>query len=319
MRDGVSKPRHCYLILTHRNPRQIVRLTGTLLRGSPSSEVVVCHDLGGCPLQPSDVPGARVLRTRERVRRSEWSLAQAYLDAVNTLAELGVEYDWLTYISGQDYPLRPLCEYEACVEGTGVDGFMTYGDIFGPDNPFAPRRHQGHRRYYYRYRRLPDGWQPWLRRLRFLNGWTSAWHLHWLYGAYIATRVRQHPFTAAFRCYAGSNWHTLHRQCVEFLRTHVVQGDPVREHFARTMASDEAVVQTFLVNSGRFRFDRDNLRFIDFTDSTTGSPLVLKTADFERLMTSGKFFARKFDMDTDARILDLLDERIAELRPAALR
>lgn len=313
----MPRPRHCYLILSHRSPRQIARLAGALRRGSPGSEVVVCHDATGCTLQASDVPGCRVVPTREHVRRSEWSLAQAYLDAVSTLAELSVEYDWLTYISGQDYSIRPLREYEAFVEEAGVDGFMTYGDVLGPDNPFAPRRHQGHRRYYYRYRRLPDAWQPWLRRFRFLNGWTSAWHLHWLYGAYLGTPVRQHPFTGGFRCYGGSNWHTLNRRCVEFLRTRVVEGDPVREHFTRTMAPDEAVMQTFLVNSGRFTFHRDNLRFIDFANSTTGSPRVLETGDFERLVTSGKFFARKFDMETDARILDLLDERIAQPQPMA--
>lgn len=255
--------------------------------------------------------------TREHVRRSEWSLAQAYLDAVSTLAELGVEFDWLTYISGQDYPIRPLREYEAFVEQASVDGFMTHGDVLGPDNPFAPRRHQGHRRYYYRYRRLPDAWQPWLRGLRSLNHVTTLWHLHWTYGAYIGMLARQHPFTDAFRCYAGSMWHTLNRRCVEYLRAHVVEGEPVREHFTRTMVPDEAVAQTFLVNSGRFTFHRDNLRFIDFTNSTTGSPRVLKTGDFERLVKSGKFFARKFDMETDARVLNLLDERIAQVQPMA--
>ncbi len=316
MRDGVSMPRHCYLILSHRNVRQIARLTGTLLSGSPGSEVVVCHDVGGCVLRPSDVPGCRVVPTREHVRRSEWSLAQAYLDAVSTLAELGVEYEWLTYISGQDYPIRPLREYEAFVEQAGVDGFMTYGDVLGPDNPFAPRRHQGRRRYYYRYRRLPDAWQPWLRRFRFLNGWTGAWHLHWTYGAYIGTRVRQHPFTAAFRCYAGSMWHTLNRRCVEYLRTHVVEGAPAREHFTQTMVPDEAVAQTFLVNSGRFTFCRDNLRFVDSSGSVTGSPRVFGIEDFERLVKSGKFFARKFDMETDAQVLGLLDERMAQVESA---
>jgi hypothetical protein len=37
------------------------------------------------------------------------------------------------------------------------------------------------------------------------------------------------------------------------------------------------------------------------------SPRILRADDLDTLLGSNRMFARKFDMDTDSRILDLID------------
>jgi len=53
----------------------------------------------------------------------------------------------------------------------------------------------------------------------------------------------------------------------------------------------------------------DNLRCITWTDGVA-NPRILTQADFGLLETSPKFFARKFDVTVNEKILDEIDELI---------
>ncbi|HSG39602.1 MAG TPA: N-acetylglucosaminyltransferase, partial [Thermoanaerobaculia bacterium] len=80
--------------------------------------------------------------------------------------------------------------------------------------------------------------------------------------------------------------------------------------FRHTICPDEAVVQTLLLNSGRFKFSNDDLRYTDFTGSRNGRPRTLSADDLPAITGGACYFARKFDLHRDTRVLDLLDDRI---------
>ncbi len=67
-----------------------------------------------------------------------------------------------------------------------------------------------------------------------------------------------------------------------------------------TTIGDEIYMQTFLQNYG-LNFVNDNLRYIDWSDKMP-SPKSLDEEDFERVMSSGKLFARKFDKVGSAKL-----------------
>ena len=51
----------------------------------------------------------------------------------------------------------------------------------------------------------------------------------------------------------------------------------------------------------------NDLRYIDFTNvdkATPGSPKLLKTEDYDKIMSSDRFFARKFDIRIDRAVVD---------------
>jgi hypothetical protein len=52
----------------------------------------------------------------------------------------------------------------------------------------------------------------------------------------------------------------------------------------------------------------NNLRYIDWSENQS-SPKTITVKDKEKLMESNAFFARKFDMNIDADILDFLDNK----------
>jgi hypothetical protein len=300
---------HCYLVQTHREPLQIRRLVARIRRDSPRAHIVIAHDATAAPLDAQlfarlDV---HVLGSMGPVVRGEFSMVDAYFHAVREISARGLDYDWLTLISGQDYPLRPLASYEQHLEREPFDAYLQYGDVLGPDSPWAARRSQGRLRYFYRYRRLDERWKErrWL--MRRLNGLQKIVHFHTTLAPYLGVRTLNHPFTQAFRCYGGSAWHTLSRTCVSFLGAERERNTQLVEHFRHTMSPEEAFVHTVLVNSQRFRIHRGNLRFIDFTGSIGGSPRTLTRTDLTTLVASECFFARKFDVNVDAEVLDDLD------------
>ncbi len=67
-----------------------------------------------------------------------------------------------------------------------------------------------------------------------------------------------------------------------------------------------------LVNSRLFNLCNDCKRYFDFSTTYHGHPRILTTNDYPSLVKSNAHFARKFDIDQDSKILDLLDIRVQE-------
>ncbi|HVR97507.1 MAG TPA: beta-1,6-N-acetylglucosaminyltransferase [Thermoanaerobaculia bacterium] len=303
--------RICYFVQNHLAPPQVSRLVRTLRCAQPEAFVLVGHDAFAGQATVDEMRqalDADVFAIREPARRGYFSLLQPYFEAVEWLSDHGTEYDWIVYLSGQDYPTRPLASFETLLATSEDDGFLRFWDAAAPVNPWG-RRRQGLCRYYFQYSDAPRWAFPALRPLRSLNGGQTWMHVHLVYGPRVGIRKKP-PFGAGLTCYAGTQWTTLRRACAEYAAEQTRADGPLIRWFRRTICSDEAVVQTLLLNSGRFRFENDDLRYMDFTGSRNGRPRTLTAEDFP-LLTSGPFyFARKFDLQRDTRVLDLLDETI---------
>ncbi len=310
--------RVCYLIQTHRSAAQIARLVRVIGAGSPGALVVVAHDDTGCALGTADLPCAaerHLLPVAGPIRRGYLSMLSPYLEGVAWMRAQGLRYDWLVYLSGQDYPTLPLAESEAMLAAADCDGFVRSWPTYGSDGPWR-RRRQGRSRYAFQYRDATS-WPPLLLRLaRFCNGWQRLVHVHLVYGPRVGVRAWRTPFAAGRICYAGWQWTTLRRHAAELVVDRLA-GDPeLHAYYERTVCPDESLVQTVLLNGGGLRLHNDNLRFCDHTTGADGRPRLLGVADFDRLVAAGYPFARKFDCNHDERILDLLDAHL-ERRTAA--
>jgi hypothetical protein len=298
--------RIAYFIQNHLPPPQVARLVRTLRRGQPEAFVLVGHDPFAGRATVEEMRGgvdAEVFGVREPPKRGYFSLIQPYFEAVEQLSRKGIDYDWIVYLSGQDYPVQPLGKLENLLETCEVDGFLRHWDAFSSENPWG-RPKQGLRRYGYQYSDAP-GWLA--RPLKALNGVQGFAHAHLVYGPRVGWR-RPSPFAPGRACYAGKQWTILRRACAEYVAEKVREDGELVRWFRNTVCPDEAVVQTLLVQAGRFRLRDDDLRYMDFTGSTTGSPRNLTAADLP-VLTNGKFFfARKFERD--APVLDRLDAYI---------
>lgn len=306
-----------YLIQTHKNPEQINRLVGTLRRSSPESSIVISNNVHGCQLDEGflqRLPNVWVLR-HHVVRPGDFSLVQGYLDALHWLFSRNMEFDWIANLTGQCYPVQPLKSVESFLAETKFDGFMHHFDAFSnsPSNFWGAR--QGRDRYLYHYRVLTRGLTRWEWRLcrlpaqavnriqRFIRLNTSADLL-------LGIRASAPPFNSHFACYGGPNLMTLSRRCAKYIDHFIQQRPDVVDYYKRTYIPAESFLHTVLANNGRFRFCNDSKRFIDWTVDYAGHPRILTVADLPRI-TGGEFhFARKFDIERDGKVLDLLDESI---------
>jgi hypothetical protein len=79
-------------------------------------------------------------------------------------------------------------------------------------------------------------------------------------------------------------------------------------HFRRVAVPSESFFASVLLRRPELHVDRDHRRFLSFAGAGVPHPDTLTSADLEAILTSGADFARKFDAELDAHVLDVLDE-----------
>jgi hypothetical protein len=292
-------PTVAFLVVSHTRPAQVERLAGRLLGDSERARVVVHHDPTGAPLDPARLAHPRLTFVRDPapVRWGDFSQVAMFLRSAR-YALGAVPFDWLVTLSGQDYPLRPVGELEAALGATERDGFIEGTPV---DVPPLARRLSGRtdefaKRYLYRWREASTA-APWPRRLR----------RDLPDGRRLAARPRVRlPFDGAFRCYRGADWFTLSRRAVAAVVAAADARPDLTRYYRETVLPTESFVPTLAHNDPGLDLSRDYARFTRFAPGAA-HPAVLTRADLGALRASSAFFARKFDVEVDAAVLDALD------------
>lgn len=307
-----------YLILSYKDIAQLQRLVRAIRLSSPASAIILHHDPSGEPLDSS------AFRTMENVFLVEHPVSVGWADFTQTLALLRsfkwaankVDFRWLSVISGQDYPLRPLTIAEQDLRDTAFDAFVEA-------DPITTLGWAMFARYYFHYLKLPRfrhyykvpaSLQDQLRKIRLtINRSHSPIHIEGgMRNTRLALGIRalRHPFNDRFHCYKGSDWFTLSRKAVNYVLDFTRDNPSFFNHFRRTYLASEAYVPTILWNNKELKIANDNRRFILWDTNGSAHPILLTHEHFAEMTASGKDFGRKFDMKLDSRILDELDRTL---------
>ena len=121
---------------------------------------------------------------------------------------------------------------------------------------------------------------------------------------------REGVFPFGLECYAGSQWMTLSAATARYLLQSHAERPELAEYYRGCSVPDESYFHTVLGNAPHLRLCRDNRRYIDWESPVRVGPKVLTVEDYERVVQSGAHFARKFDLELDALILEQLDARV---------
>ncbi len=109
--------------------------------------------------------------------------------------------------------------------------------------------------------------------------------------------------------YGGGAWCALSHDAVRYIASFAEERPEVVRFFRHVKIPDEIFVQTVLLNSPlRDTVVGDDVHYIDWSHGGA-HPKVLGTEDYDKIVESGKLFARKFDPRYDMKILDMLDAR----------
>ncbi len=321
--------RVCYFIQAHNYPEQVYRLVKTIKRGSPDAIVIIGYDFthSSISMEPlQHLSDVYLLAGNFPIRRGEFSMLQPYLNAVDWLLKNEIEFDWLAYLSGQDYPIKSLEEIENYLAETQYDGFLQYYNVLSEQSPWSIE--QAKKRYFYQYfLTLSIPKVGFNRKLLYklvhliqdIQSILSQLQLQFILPINllftcantlkIGTFAFNLPFNKKFICYGGNHRHFLSRKCIFYLQKYSIKKPKLIKFYQKTEISDESFVQTILVNSGQFNFyNHHKIYDVYQIDDAYGHPKSLTLEDYPKLIQSSCFFARKFEPNSP--LLDQLDAHV---------
>lgn len=292
-----------FLILAHKNAHQVARLFHAIHR--PEDVVVLHFD------RRADAALHRLGRELARVhpnvillrsRTILWGGAEmAVVQMAAMAAALRASDRWHHFINltGQDFPIKPIADLEALLAAQPNASYVSWFDPIL--RPLWSNARERLARYYLEW--------PWLERLLHVPG-VGRRVRKWLGWQNKLPHLPGYSRTwPDFRYYGGANHVILSRAGC----THLTS-DPEAQRIIRWLRhsahANEIVFQTVLLNSPlASTIVNAHLREIDFPEHSP-HPRTLRAKDFDWLVQSPGYFARKFDEGVDAQILDRLGEHL---------
>ncbi len=315
-------PLCAYVILSHGMPEQTSRLMAAIRRSSPASAIVVMHDARAVEAPAPLDDRTLVIEHGLPTDWGSWEIVAATLTGMRVARE---HFDpaMVALLSGQDYPVAPLADWERSFLASG-GGWI--GDVHALR--YRPRWGRPYgvgddtfTRYHYRWYPLPFG--------RTLNRSTTgparvAQGLLWRLGHYLEPAVdvralgrgrRFHlgvrrlrsPFGRDTPCVKGSQWVAMDRAALDHLLTRDRSDRRLRQAFRHSIIPDESYLQTIL-NAYRPRSDSPPLTYVRWNPEND-RPDDLVLGDLPLILASGRPFCRKVAPGISDDLMAALDER----------
>ena len=303
-----------YLIFTHKNPDQLIRLLRRIDNDDALFYIHIDKKVDITPFKKVEEfidPKKIVWLKRISIIWAGFNMIRAALTGMREIMKSSEKISHVSLLSGQDYPIKPVKEFQDfLINNYGKDYIETH---------LLPRpnwQHGGKDRYLYHHIIFPK------------------FRLAWPFFSYVNVKMefkdpnvynffrkilpfvplaKKFPrkFIKGATPYEGSQWWTLSMNSVKNI-VHSIDTDPTYyDYYKYTHISDEMFFQTVVKNCNINTEDNivnNNLRYIDWSDETTGHPVTLTDVDFDALVNSDRFFARKFEPDSS--IMDLLDNKV---------
>lgn len=261
-----------FALITHSNPEQIYRLTNLLGTMFPDCQISCHHDFSKEPnLQKKFSPRVQFVTDYIKPTWGCFSVVEAGIKALRLLCDSEAPPDWIYLISGSDFPVKSPSYINNFLNITEYDVFITHLNV----SKFVAE----------------GRWQQYLRN-RYLSGI---------------------DFPCGYECYAGEQWFTANIKAVKlFLQTvdknpSLIEYYQMLEYEKGAVCPDESFYQTVFCNLSEIKIKNDSLRYIDWSNSDS-SPRILGMSDCESIQDSEAHFARKFDLERDKEILDILEK-----------
>ena len=230
-----------------------------------------------------DVPNVFFIKDRIDIKWAGYTTAKAALSGVRQIVASGIRYDFVNLITGQDYPIKSASYISNFLRQNVGKEFMLYRE-FDVDWQEANER---------------------VNKYHFTDFTFKGRHkLERIFNMIMPKR----RFPGDMKLYGKETFWTLSQDCAEYV-ANFIDTHPQLANFLRyTWGADEFIFQTIIMNSPfKENVVNRNYRYIDWPPGGA-RPRVLGTEDYEKLMASDNLFGRKFDMNADKNIFDLLDK-----------
>lgn len=305
------------LILAHRNKAQLERLIRAL--SHPDIDIYIHLDKKSS-LSPEDFRHLDVRFTEKRIDVSlfEFSMVEAEIELLRTACAQG-DYGYHMLLSGQCYPLRHIDDIHAYLSAVYPRPLI---EVISPKlvTKFARQF-----RYPHTLKRFRTGSFAFLQ--KYLPTKSIYPYKYVPEAIVFAATVLRGLFVKSpakrleamgLEPYFGPQWWILPDVSIDGILSSYDDPD-FRSCMTDCFSCDETFFQTAimrqaenlgitLAEDGYYR----NKKW--FTIFSHGHPILLTREHYDQLIVSNMLFARKFDLDADTGILDLLDEHSLALK-----
>jgi hypothetical protein len=224
---------------------------------------------------------------------------KATLDALVRIKTVGVQFDYVVLLTGQDYPIKSNGYIQEFLLNAKGNSFLEY---FSLPSDVWKNEDGGLDRIYYRHYCVRGRHFAFQRKNR-LPGLLNP---IWSYLSKFPPVRRKSPRNLT-RFYGGSAYWCLSRACIEYLLNYIESNSSLVNFFEHVDIPEESFFQSILLNSPLAgSLINKNLWYILW--STAHHPFVLDSSKYEDIMSTDKLFARKFDLTVDDKILDKIDQ-----------
>lgn len=281
--------RIAHLILTYTNPQQTERMIKNMAHENFDFYIHVDLKYDVNPhLFLRSLPNVYFINNRVDVRWAGFNTVVATFECIKEIVATGIKYDFINFLSGQDYPLKSA-------------NYMV--DFF--------KKNKG--REFLSFRDIRNDWHEGLIRMEkyFLanHSFKGKHTLEKLINFVMPRRkipYNMHP-------YGKSMFWMLSPEIAMYVVNKVEADKKLTNFFYYCWASDEFVFQTILMNSPyKNKVINNNYRYIDWSLGGA-NPKVLDENDFESIAKSEMLFARKLDIKKSAKLFDLIDHNLLML------
>ncbi|WP_031529504.1 beta-1,6-N-acetylglucosaminyltransferase [Dyadobacter crusticola] len=276
-----------YLILAHKNLEQVDRLVDNLLDDRAFIYIHVDKRVAYGEIRRHRFASAkrvRIIKNRVAVCWGGFTMVSATLNLMKA-ALAGRREGYCVLLSGQDFPLQSKETIYSFFEEHSGKQFLNYWKL--------------------PYKNWVNGGLDRIKYYWFVD--KIGMHESNVFCAFQRERNMERPFFKDLPPYGGSQWWCLTTECIRYILDFIADNPIIVEFFELTLIPDESFFKTIVLNSPfSEHVVNDNLRYIVF-EGGKPHPNVMQESDFDALITSGKFWARKFDIVRDHVILDRLE------------
>ena len=284
-----------YIILAHKNPEQVARLISSLDDNHSTFFLHLDKSGNSAPFINVVTDNNNVVIVKnEYTFWGSFGIVQATLNAMKSAMNHHKTFDFISLISGQHYPIKSNEYINDFLSGSPYSIFMEYTLI--PDN---------------------ERWQPRGGMYR-IDKYFFGMHGYERFAAKAAnflsskTNVIKRNFPSSMKPYGGSQWWTMNRYAVKYILDFVKNNEAYCRFHRFTFAPDELFFHNIILNAVDERIQssitNNNLLYMQWPDASKGHPDILKHSDIQNIISSDALFARKFDVNEDSLVFDLLDE-----------
>jgi hypothetical protein len=289
-----------FSILSHEETGPMLVKLLNQLNTYPDKEIVIHHDFYQADFKKDLLKEISYELVKGFVR-TYWSHTnniQAILETFKSLYNKKCE--WYITLSANCYPIKSSRDVIEFLKGTEKDGFIEHNNVLTDHFDF--------------YRYFRKGFETkYLFQVPFISKKGKFKYRTLRKSRPVNARV----LGTSYIPYHGSDWFMVNRDVMDYILSNekrikeiVAFLEDVNKGSDINVCPPEIVFQTLLANSNMFNLDKNNYRFINWTDSKNWHPNILTDADFNSMKASSALFARKFVWEHSKELIALIDREI---------